>query len=503
MKKIKIILALLCFGFSFSQVGVNTPDPKATFDIAAKSTIGTSTIPEGLLIPRVDRQKAQSMTGLATSTLIYVNNVSTGSQADNAVNIDALGYYYFDGSVWVKFKSGSFGGKNTNIYNSNGTLTENRIIAQGNRTLAFTGTSAQAFSVDATTFSADAANHRVGIGTAVPTLKLVVQGVNAQPSLTNAILRVDGSSNHALDFGTLPYSPYGAYVSSLDKTGIPLPLILNPLGSNVGIGTINPSSAAILDLSSTNKGFLPPRMNTNERNAISSPPEGLMIFNTTTKCMENWDNSKWVSKCSTLPPIDMSESCSNTMFTNSGTFTVGGTNVTATFSNALNYTQRVAMSRFQCNGNDSEVSAGNFMGNYIDTGKPDPQVPGKHIFRYPSSSRIRIKFNRPVTNFKVFHSNIHDDEKYTYTFKKNGITVYPTMQLICNKNNYYSISSTTITSNKVIGGAYVDNPYGTYVIGGAWFDEVEINGTQTGGETYPNRDLPRGSGVKFCIGNVL
>jgi microcystin-dependent protein len=50
---------------------------------------------------------------------------------------------------------------------------------------------------------------------------------------------------------------------------------------NVGIGTISPDPSAILDLTSTNKGFLPPRMTTTERNAIGSPATGLIIYNNT------------------------------------------------------------------------------------------------------------------------------------------------------------------------------------------------------------------------------
>lgn len=66
--KDKIItgLFLIAGTTAFAQVGVNTPTPKATLDITAKSNIGTTPFPEGMLIPRVDRQKAQSMTGVET-----------------------------------------------------------------------------------------------------------------------------------------------------------------------------------------------------------------------------------------------------------------------------------------------------------------------------------------------------------------------------------------------------------------------------------------------------
>lgn len=52
---------------------------------------------------------------------------------------------------------------------------------------------------------------------------------------------------------------------------------------NIAInGTGNlPDTSAMLDISSTNKGFLAPRMTTIEQNAIPLPANGLLIFNTT------------------------------------------------------------------------------------------------------------------------------------------------------------------------------------------------------------------------------
>jgi hypothetical protein len=61
---------------------------------------------------------------------------------------------------------------------------------------------------------------------------------------------------------------------------------------NVGIGT-TPNAAALLDVSSTTKGFLPPRMTTAERDAISTPPAGLMIYNTSTNKLNVRTASSW------------------------------------------------------------------------------------------------------------------------------------------------------------------------------------------------------------------
>jgi hypothetical protein len=65
-------------------------------------------------------------------------------------------------------------------------------------------------------------------------------------------------------------------------------------GGNVGIGTTTPDAAALLDVSSTTAGFLPPRMTGTQRDAISTPPNGLMIYNTTTDKLQVRAAGSWV-----------------------------------------------------------------------------------------------------------------------------------------------------------------------------------------------------------------
>jgi len=51
--------------------------------------------------------------------------------------------------------------------------------------------------------------------------------------------------------------------------------------AQVGIGTSSPHASAALEISSTNKGLLLPRMTTTERGSIPNPLPGMMIYNTT------------------------------------------------------------------------------------------------------------------------------------------------------------------------------------------------------------------------------
>jgi len=58
-----------------------------------------------------------------------------------------------------------------------------------------------------------------------------------------------------------------------------LMLLSLPGSGQMVIGGSTPSPSAVLDLQSTAKGFLPPRMTTAQRNAIASPAVGLIIYN--------------------------------------------------------------------------------------------------------------------------------------------------------------------------------------------------------------------------------
>jgi hypothetical protein len=53
------------------------------------------------------------------------------------------------------------------------------------------------------------------------------------------------------------------------------------------------ATTALLELKSTTKGLLLPRMTGTQRDAISSPPAGLVIFNTTTNKVNVRGASAW------------------------------------------------------------------------------------------------------------------------------------------------------------------------------------------------------------------
>lgn len=65
--------------------------------------------------------------------------------------------------------------------------------------------------------------------------------------------------------------------------------------AKIAVGISADEATAIIQADSTEKGALIPRMTTTQRDAISSPPESLLIYNTTTDQFEHFDGSSWVA----------------------------------------------------------------------------------------------------------------------------------------------------------------------------------------------------------------
>ncbi len=61
--------------------------------------------------------------------------------------------------------------------------------------------------------------------------------------------------------------------------------------AQLGIGTTKPDASSVLDLTSTNKGLLPPRVTTVYN--ISSPAAGLMVFDEFNSCIRFYSGTDW------------------------------------------------------------------------------------------------------------------------------------------------------------------------------------------------------------------
>ena len=84
----------------------------------------------------------------------------------------------------------------------------------------------------------------------------------------------------------------------MKKQSILLSILLFALftaNAQIGIGTNTPNASAKLDVTSTDKGFLPPRMTAAQKTAIATPATGLLVFQTDgTPGFYYYTGSAWV-----------------------------------------------------------------------------------------------------------------------------------------------------------------------------------------------------------------
>lgn len=262
MKNSLLLLALcaLC-GFqnlnAQQNVGIGTTAPNAS---AALDIVATN---KGLLIPRMTEAQRNAIASPANGLLVYQTTAPKG-------------FYYCEGGVWTQIGAGGGGGGNwdlvgDDIHNSN---------------------------------AGD-----VGIGTATPDASAALDVVSTtkgvliprmtmaqRQAMTNAVVGLliyQTDNNPGFYYCNSNPAP-GMFSFTRIDAGIGQlppqqwlgngPVIYNAYGSaaaaQVGIGNPAPNASAILDVASTTKGMLIPRMTQAQRDAIATPATGLLVYQT-------------------------------------------------------------------------------------------------------------------------------------------------------------------------------------------------------------------------------
>ncbi len=241
------------FSFAQNNVGMGTinPDPSAVLDLQATD--------KGFLVPRLP--DTAGITAPVSGLLIY-------RIPDNT-------FYYFKGTYWkaiiagveINGSIGSIG--STGLTGSTGSTGSTGLTGS-------TGTTGSTGSTGSTGLTGSTGS----IGSIGAT------GTTGTTGSTGST----GLISNGTAIGNTTYWDGGVWVLNNNN-------IYNA-GASVGIGTAaTPAVSAKLELSSTTQGTLITRMTTVQRDAIVSPVESLLIFNTTTKCFEAWNQgtAAWVA----------------------------------------------------------------------------------------------------------------------------------------------------------------------------------------------------------------
>jgi hypothetical protein len=300
MKYLALLLALSMPVLAWSQVGIGTSSPDASAALELSAT------DKGFLPPRMTAAQRMAIATPATGLMVY--------QTDGT-----LGLYAYNGSKWLHQASWYSIGTSSFMPSIPASATTGALLnlGIGSSALNSVSTGDQNTAVGAQALqSLTATSYNTAVG--YNSLFSTVSTISAEAQFNTAIGRQSGMNNIKGSYNTFLGAGsdasltnlsnataigYGADVTASNTIQLGNGSVTNvntsgtiTTSGSVGIGTTSPNSAAALEIVSTSKGLLLPRLTTVQRDAIgASTPAGLLIFNTTENLVQAYNGIAWVN----------------------------------------------------------------------------------------------------------------------------------------------------------------------------------------------------------------
>ena len=250
-------------------IGIPIPNPTAILDI-------TSTT-KGLLIPRLTPLQREAITNPANGLAIYDTHTKS--------------FWFYNGSQWVEIIDGTdFQKQGENIgIGLTSPATNTLDIATSPRENLHT----------------DPVSHPTGIPVYITGDDPLYKGLEVRDNFGSAGVGLSAGNFRGEVYATgwaddVPLSLSTKSLGELQfRTNDTLRARITGNGS-FAIGTTAPNASALLDVTSTTKGILIPRMTTAQRTAISNPVAGLLVFDSTTNSFWYRGSMVWLEMTDNL-----------------------------------------------------------------------------------------------------------------------------------------------------------------------------------------------------------
>ena len=231
----------------------------------------------------------------------------------------------------------------------------------------------------------------------------------------------------------------------------------------VGIGTASPSATSALDITSTTKGILIPRMTSAQRDAITTPAIGLQVYNTDCKVVDYWSGSCWIAMSKSLPSPGAITSSGTTVFCagQSRTYTI------AAIAGATSYTWTVPAGTVITSGQGTTsigATFGNISGNVCVNANNACETSGQSclavsvdpIPNTPGNITGLSSVNPGQQSVNYFIASVNGASAYTWAYSGTGLTIASgtgTTSIVVNFACNATAGNLTVTANSTCGAS--------------------------------------------------